>query len=143
MVWIFKNVCQFESKRKTKEALKKYLTSSLPFYQFLPVLKVYYTLLPLFIYYILYYIPLINWRWKKACLTAYFTVNLSILSCVSHNFIFGTQLSSSSTPSCMWLTSCMCIWFVLLLSFQTKPAFCLCYSISPITTSIMSFLDTI
>ena len=83
-----------------------------------------------------YYTPLINWRWKKARLTAYFTVNLSVLSCVSHNLIFGTQLSSSSTPSCM------CIWFILLLSFQMKPAFCLCYSISPINTSIISFLDS-
>ena len=96
-----------------------------------------------FIYYILYYISLINWRWKKAYLTAYFTVNLSVPSCVSRNFVFGTQLSSSSTPSCMWLTLCVCIWFVLWLSFQRKPAFCLCYSISPITTSVISFLDII
>ena len=116
MVWIFKNVCQFESKRKTKEALKKYLTSSLPFYQFLPVLKVYYTLLPLFIYYILYYIPLINWRWKKACLTAYFTVNLSKLS------LFLITLSSAlnyhppqhhrvcdSHHACAYGLSCDCL----------------------------------
>ena len=62
---------------------------------------------------------------------------------VSHNFVFSTELSSSSTPSCMWLTSCVCIWFVLWLSFQRKPAFCLCYSISPVTTSVISFLDII
>ena len=129
--------------RENQGSIKKNLTSSLPFYHFLPVLNVYYTLFPLFIHYILYYIPLINWRWKKACLTAYFTVNLSELSCVSHNFVFSTELSSSSTPSCLWLTSCMCIWFLLWLSFQMKPAFCLCYSISLITSSVISFLDTI
>ena len=129
--------------RENQGSIKKNLTSSLLFYHFLPVLNVYYTLFPLFIYYILYYFPLINWRRKKACLTAYFTVNLSILSCVSHNFVFGSQLSSSSTPSCMWLTSCVCIWFVLLLFFQRKPAFCLCYSISPITTSVISLLNII
>ena len=129
--------------RENQGSIKKNLTSSLPFYHFLPVLNVYYTLFPLFIYNILYYIPLINWRWKKAYLTAYFTVNLSILSCVSHNFVFGSQLPSSSTPSCMWLTSCVCVWFVLWLSFQRKPAFCLCYSIYPITTSVIYFIDTI
>ena len=57
-------------------------------------------------------------KMEKACLTAYFTVNLSELSCVSHNCVFSTQLSSSSTASCMRLTSRMCIWFALLLSFQ-------------------------
>ena len=89
--------------RENQGSIKKNLTSSLLFYHFLPVLNVYYTLFPLFIYYILYYFPLINWRRKKACLTAYFTVNPRVPSCVSHNFVFGSQLSSSSTASCIGL----------------------------------------
>lgn len=80
------------------------------------------------------FLPFVDWLlWRrKGILIQYFTVNLSMVSFVSHNFVFNIQLPSSPTPS-LHITCMICL---VTESFKVIFALVNSYSIS---TSLYDF----